>query len=589
MKKLFTLLSGALLLGLGQMSAATIPVTFNLPSSAPDAIVSLKNGFYGTETDITSSSQLNGYTFNTENTYLLIGFKSQEGPSGIEAVYDIASVNVSFKTSNSSDTFLASGSFGYGGLSSTIEVPEAATSLDITVVLNDPSNISFFLTCHDISGVSITNPANGGVFYFGTTSLMSYTFTDGANQINIEPYYGYIATVDGASGNGPVYTVANNDNIEIEVEEDYSIYEKIGTEAGYLMFTLEDEDLFSEAYFTVNGGSLKNPLNIYSDMLVVMIGDTYTFNVTSVDSNSPISGYINGVLTDITQGTWVFNYEALAGAYGYPFDELSIFGTEQDNFRVSIRTEQDVDLNDVVITSGQGGTLIDWDGARYYMINGNEINFQLYDQDLVVWVNGEIFDLEEEDFYGTTMWTNYLAIKENTEIVINYGDEPTPIPDTYVGINFANPQVVYEFINSVWFNDEEMLANPTAAELASLEVLFPADYEGVNGVLEITFNDIKGGSLYNILDVTATYTLAEDDETPLKATVNYENYTATINIPVAAADVNITVVYEGMTGIGSINVENGNDVIYNLQGVRMNGDRLPAGIYIINGKKVAVK
>ena len=29
--------------------------------------------------------------------------------------------------------------------------------------------------------------------------------------------------------------------------------------------------------------------------------------------------------------------------------------------------------------------------------------------------------------------------------------------------------------------------------------------------------------------------------------------------------------------------------VYNLQGIRVNADSLPAGIYIINGKKVAVK
>ena len=29
--------------------------------------------------------------------------------------------------------------------------------------------------------------------------------------------------------------------------------------------------------------------------------------------------------------------------------------------------------------------------------------------------------------------------------------------------------------------------------------------------------------------------------------------------------------------------------IFNLQGVRMNGEQLPAGLYIINGKKVVIK
>ena len=50
---------------------------------------------------------------------------------------------------------------------------------------------------------------------------------------------------------------------------------------------------------------------------------------------------------------------------------------------------------------------------------------------------------------------------------------------------------------------------------------------------------------------------------------------------------------EGTTAISEINAdaEGGATVIYNLNGVKMQGDlqSLPAGIYIVNGKKVIVK
>ena len=50
---------------------------------------------------------------------------------------------------------------------------------------------------------------------------------------------------------------------------------------------------------------------------------------------------------------------------------------------------------------------------------------------------------------------------------------------------------------------------------------------------------------------------------------------------------------EGTTAISEINAdaEGGATVIYNLHGVKMHDDLqyLPAGIYIVNGKKVIVK
>lgn len=65
-----------------------------------------------------------------------------------------------------------------------------------------------------------------------------------------------------------------------------------------------------------------------------------------------------------------------------------------------------------------------------------------------------------------------------------------------------------------------------------------------------------------------------------------------------ASDVEIVVNWTAKTmtltptktdGVNSINAANGEEVIYNLQGLRVNRDNLPAGIYIINGKKVAIK
>lgn len=55
------------------------------------------------------------------------------------------------------------------------------------------------------------------------------------------------------------------------------------------------------------------------------------------------------------------------------------------------------------------------------------------------------------------------------------------------------------------------------------------------------------------------------------------------------ADTNITL-HNASEGVGSIVADdNAEKVVYNLQGIRVNSDKLPAGIYIVNGKKVVVR
>ena len=54
------------------------------------------------------------------------------------------------------------------------------------------------------------------------------------------------------------------------------------------------------------------------------------------------------------------------------------------------------------------------------------------------------------------------------------------------------------------------------------------------------------------------------------------------------ADTQFKVVTNTADGVNVVSSQNAR-VIYNLQGVRMNGKNLPAGMYIINGKSVMVK
>lgn len=73
------------------------------------------------------------------------------------------------------------------------------------------------------------------------------------------------------------------------------------------------------------------------------------------------------------------------------------------------------------------------------------------------------------------------------------------------------------------------------------------------------------------------------------------NTAVTPNITFAAADLvpQLTIVYEksSTNGVSEVKTDANasSDAIYNLQGVRMNSNNLPAGIYVKNGKKFIVK
>ena len=55
----------------------------------------------------------------------------------------------------------------------------------------------------------------------------------------------------------------------------------------------------------------------------------------------------------------------------------------------------------------------------------------------------------------------------------------------------------------------------------------------------------------------------------------------------AATDITL---HNASEGVGSIVADDNDEkVVYNLQGIRVNSDKLPAGIYIVNGKKVVVR
>ena len=73
-----------------------------------------------------------------------------------------------------------------------------------------------------------------------------------------------------------------------------------------------------------------------------------------------------------------------------------------------------------------------------------------------------------------------------------------------------------------------------------------------------------------------------------KASATYSGAGTNIDLPVTKIDYTYT--EQTVTGIDDVKVNTvTDDAYYNMQGQRMNGANLPAGIYIHNGKKLVIK
>ena len=98
---------------------------------------------------------------------------------------------------------------------------------------------------------------------------------------------------------------------------------------------------------------------------------------------------------------------------------------------------------------------------------------------------------------------------------------------------------------------------------------------------EISIPCVEG---FVVKEVTSSYNNVVGPEEPV------QTYLLDLSKTVGGEVVTITTAPEGESGIADIVLdENANNEVYNLQGIRVNRENLPAGVYIVNGQKVLVK
>ena len=166
------------------------------------------------------------------------------------------------------------------------------------------------------------------------------------------------------------------------------------------------------------------------------------------------------------------------------------------------------------------------------------------------------------------------------------GNDITPVSNSitcYSGIyqTVLNANIAAQFsYDKMFSNNAEKAWNPAAL---TSQVDGPADARYDNGT--ITWSAVQGAMAYAVfmngefVDIT--------EATSYNLEVNPDQYSLSVRCANAMGGFGPEAHVAGTVGIKAVNNDNGNDVIYNLQGLRVKNVR--KGIYIINGKKTVIR
>ena len=215
----------------------------------------------------------------------------------------------------------------------------------------------------------------------------------------------------------------------------------------------------------------------------------------------------------------------------------------------------------------------------------------LANEDLEEYGIGEIITVDEQwAEYLNLPIGSYLLILNNSEYVdglefnievIYIAPEPENSPIN-VTLNFAG-EVENDAYTYVEFEGEALYGGSIATQKINKDVWVFSCVPPV----ALSFTPVEGYRIVSIYGPENSQNM-EIVSPPLSK----ENGTWGVNLfPGEDVYINITVAEGETSGVGSLGADSLNAPVYNLQGVKVANDvnNLPAGLYIVNGKKVLVK
>lgn len=211
----------------------------------------------------------------------------------------------------------------------------------------------------------------------------------------------------------------------------------------------------------------------------------------------------------------------------------------------------------------------DWSGSAKAKCDAPVAGVNTLDiSDLISGGGYAMFSLRLE---RTSSDTPYVSVNDGTPFLDNYGSQPiesTKLRGTDIYRYFAAEPVRHE----VSFN---------AGDLNKENFTITVDKMPVD---EWESNQLFAGSAVTIASNNGSkFYVKLNDATPVESVEGAHTFTVD-----GATAVRLS---SDSSAINAIEADetDATRTVYNLQGIRVNSDNLPAGIYIINGKKVAVK
>lgn len=316
-------------------------------------------------------------------------------------------------------------------------------------------------------------------------------------------------------------------------------------------------------------GTVKATLDIDNpENIIVYKGYSYNNNV--------ITGLVAGENEiELSETSAQIQIKAMSGCYitSVTADEMSISKDYSDAYNVTVTEGMKI-----VVKSGA----IERNSKAVVYIDSKEaaaqyFNFQRGDRssiDIATGYNEISFYDGDNPFDLSWYGAEYANVYKNNEAI-----KPMYEGSTTYELNLTDGDIIKVFLasNPEAFDVELVAGEGVDASKVAIvmdRITSVAEWKGKYNVLPGTELCIKPLEEENSIVVKAgDVDVAANEDGAFVVTVN-EATTVTVCDPVAA-------------GINEINKDNavGSDV-YNLQGVRMDNRQLPAGIYIVNGKKV---
>lgn len=319
-------------------------------------------------------------------------------------------------------------------------------------------------------------------------------------------------------------------------------------------------------------GTVKATLDVDNpDNIIVYRG--YSYN------NDVITGLVAGENTiELSETNAQIQIKAVSGCYvtSVTADEASISKDYSDAYNVTV-----TDGMKIVVKSGA----IERNSKAVVYIDNKEaaaqyFNFQRSDRSSMDIATGynEVNFYDGDNPFGLSWYgAEYANVYKNNEAV-----EPMYPGSTTYELNLADGDVVKVFLAS---NPEMLEAELTAADNVDASMVAVTvdrincveEWAGKHKALPGTEISIKPAEDYIISVAVDGENVCADEDGAFKVAVN-KDMTVAVTLPIS----------DGIGGIGAETDAEGN--IYNMQGVRVAGNanmgQQPAGIYVVNGKKV---